>query len=344
MGVELWSATSYKRAPRGGPGRRALEPPPPDRRAPHPAGHRAPGRRRRARSWPSPTSCGPCPTRSPGGSPAARGLARHRRLRPRPTPARRCAASSRPTPPTSWWRCSSAWPPTARSSASVVAEAIAPLRHRRRAPALDPLTRPGGSFRRPWPSRPSRSPATPDADQLLVDDPLALLLGMLLDQQVPMEWAFRGPAHAEGTPRRTPRRRRHRRHGPRRRGRGVLPQAGPAPLPRQHGQAGPGPLPAPRRPLRRRRRPRCGKGPRDAADLSACGERPARLRRGEGQDLHGHAGQAVRQGPRRAGEEVAGPFGDDQPRSVADVGSDAELLDVRAWKKAKKAAGKAKTD
>src|SRR5262245_58405969 len=34
----------------------------------------------------------------------------------------------------------------------------------------------------------------PDADQLLVQEPLALLIGMLLDQQVPMEWAFRGPA------------------------------------------------------------------------------------------------------------------------------------------------------
>ena len=33
-----------------------------------------------------------------------------------------------------------------------------------------------------------------EADRLLVTDPLALLLGMLLDQQVPMEWAFRGPA------------------------------------------------------------------------------------------------------------------------------------------------------
>ncbi len=33
----------------------------------------------------------------------------------------------------------------------------------------------------------------PDADQLLEDDPLALLIGMLLDQQVPMEKAFRGP-------------------------------------------------------------------------------------------------------------------------------------------------------
>ena len=34
----------------------------------------------------------------------------------------------------------------------------------------------------------------PAADQLLTDEPLALLLGMLLDQQVPMETAFRGPA------------------------------------------------------------------------------------------------------------------------------------------------------
>lgn len=33
----------------------------------------------------------------------------------------------------------------------------------------------------------------PDADQLLTDNPLALLLGMLLDQQVPMERAFAGP-------------------------------------------------------------------------------------------------------------------------------------------------------
>src|SRR5437870_11982962 len=34
----------------------------------------------------------------------------------------------------------------------------------------------------------------PAADELLVTDPLALVIGMLLDQQVPMEWAFRGPA------------------------------------------------------------------------------------------------------------------------------------------------------
>ena len=33
-----------------------------------------------------------------------------------------------------------------------------------------------------------------DADRLLSDEPLALLIGMLLDQQVPMETAFAGPA------------------------------------------------------------------------------------------------------------------------------------------------------
>lgn len=33
----------------------------------------------------------------------------------------------------------------------------------------------------------------PDADQLLEQEPLALLIGMLLDQQVPMEKAFRSP-------------------------------------------------------------------------------------------------------------------------------------------------------
>ncbi|WP_444971206.1 HhH-GPD-type base excision DNA repair protein [Streptomyces sp. SAI-25] len=33
----------------------------------------------------------------------------------------------------------------------------------------------------------------PEADELLVRSPLAALVGMLLDQQVPMEWAFTGP-------------------------------------------------------------------------------------------------------------------------------------------------------
>ena len=63
VGAELWSATSYKalredalaveRWNRLHPGR-----------APHPRRHRAARRGRRGRSSPSPTSCGPCPTRS----------------------------------------------------------------------------------------------------------------------------------------------------------------------------------------------------------------------------------------------------------------------------------------
>ena len=32
-----------------------------------------------------------------------------------------------------------------------------------------------------------------DADGLLTDSPLALLIGMVLDQQIPLEWAFKGP-------------------------------------------------------------------------------------------------------------------------------------------------------
>src|SRR5881398_3042982 len=33
----------------------------------------------------------------------------------------------------------------------------------------------------------------PDADALLSESPLALLIGMVLDQQIPLEWAFKGP-------------------------------------------------------------------------------------------------------------------------------------------------------
>jgi uncharacterized HhH-GPD family protein len=33
----------------------------------------------------------------------------------------------------------------------------------------------------------------PEADALLSTSPLALLIGLVLDQQVPLEWAFRGP-------------------------------------------------------------------------------------------------------------------------------------------------------
>jgi uncharacterized HhH-GPD family protein len=32
-----------------------------------------------------------------------------------------------------------------------------------------------------------------ESDKLLSEDPLALLIGMVLDQQIPLEWAFKGP-------------------------------------------------------------------------------------------------------------------------------------------------------
>ncbi|MER6472482.1 HhH-GPD-type base excision DNA repair protein [Streptomyces collinus] len=38
----------------------------------------------------------------------------------------------------------------------------------------------------------------PEADALLGRSPLAALTGMLLDQQIPMEWAFKGPAAIAG--------------------------------------------------------------------------------------------------------------------------------------------------
>jgi hypothetical protein len=43
-------------------------------------------------------------------------------------------------------------------------------------------------------------------------------------------------------------------------------------------------------------------------------------------------------------EDAAAPFSDDQRRSVADVSSPETLEEVRAFKKAKKAAGKGKAD
>jgi uncharacterized HhH-GPD family protein len=43
----------------------------------------------------------------------------------------------------------------------------------------------------------------PDADALLASDPLALLVGMLLDQQFPLEWAFRAPYRLAGRMERT---------------------------------------------------------------------------------------------------------------------------------------------
>ena len=43
------------------------------------------------------------------------------------------------------------------------------------------------------PKAPLALSGNPEADRLLSDDPLALLIGMVLDQQVPLERAFTSP-------------------------------------------------------------------------------------------------------------------------------------------------------
>jgi hypothetical protein len=44
----------------------------------------------------------------------------------------------------------------------------------------------------------TRLPQRAEADELLTRSPLALLIGMLLDQRIPMEWAFPGPLAIPG--------------------------------------------------------------------------------------------------------------------------------------------------
>jgi len=181
-----------------------------------------------------------------------------------------------------------------------------------------------------------------DTDRLLQDEPLALVIGMLLDQQVPMEWAFRGPATlrerlggrldaaeiaamdvdefvgvcaAKPAIHRFPSSMGARIH-----------ELCTFVVDRYDGDAG-----------------RIWKGVRSGPalyerirELPGYGEEKSRILL---------AILAKRLGKRPAGwEEAAAPFSDDQPRSVADVGSAEQLLQVREWKQMMKAARKAKSD
>jgi len=182
----------------------------------------------------------------------------------------------------------------------------------------------------------------PEDDQLLIDDALALVLGMLLDQQVPMAWAFRGPARL-----------RERLDG--RLDAAEIAAMGPDAVADLFS----------RKPALHRFPGSMGKRAQalcehlvehhhgDAADVweGAADARDLSLRVnalpgfGEEKSMIFIALLGKRFGRAPDGwEAVAGPFADDQPRSVADIGSEADLLDVRAWKKAKKAAGRQKTD
>ena len=181
----------------------------------------------------------------------------------------------------------------------------------------------------------------PDADRLLNTDPLALLIGMLLDQQVPMEWAFRGPATLVS-----------------RLGgldAGVVADMDPEvfleacrtkPAIHRFPKSMAGRI----QDLCRHLVDHHGgdaadvwRGASDGADLS----RRLRALPGYGAEktMIFVAILAKRMGVTPEGwEAAAGPFADDVPRSVADIDSPEALATVRAWKKAQKAAGKSKQD
>jgi len=191
---------------------------------------------------------------------------------------------------------------------------------------------------------PTRSiPATgiPEADRLLVTDPLALLIGMLLDQQVPMEWAFRGPltlrerlGHLDAA---------------------TIAAMGPDALvevfvakPALHR------YPAV---MARRTHELCqflvehydGDAVRVWKGVRTGDELYRRLR-----ELPGYGDEkakifmailAKRLGKKPTGwEQVAAPFSDNMPRSVADISSPEAVAEVRAFKKAQKAKGRGKAD
>ena len=161
----------------------------------------------------------------------------------------------------------------------------------------------------------------PEADGLLTHDPLALLIGMLLDQQVPMEWAFsrRSRCGSASAARSTPPRIAAM---PLEELEVVVPgPAGPPPLPGVDGQAHP-------RSSASTSSTHYG-GDADAvwADVDAGDELYARLQalpgygEREGEDLHRPPRQAVRHQPRRAGRRRRHRSPTSTRRSVADVDS-----------------------
>jgi uncharacterized HhH-GPD family protein len=181
-----------------------------------------------------------------------------------------------------------------------------------------------------------------DADLLLQDDPLALLLGMLLDQQVPMEWAFKGP------------------HTLRDRLDGDLSAAKIASMDTEEFVGLCAQTPAIHRfpaSMGRRIHAVCeqlgedydGDAARIWQEAADAKDLRRRLRAlpgyGEEKTKIFIAILAKRLGVRPDGwEQVAAPFSDEQPRSVADVSSPETLAKVREWKKAMKAAKRSKQD
>jgi len=181
----------------------------------------------------------------------------------------------------------------------------------------------------------------PAADELLVSDPLALVIGMLLDQQVPMEWAFRGPS-------------------PLRDRLGRLDCAAIAAMPVDDLEAVFKEKPALHRypgSMAKRTHALCvhvveeyggdagkiWKGVKDPQvlfdrlrALPGYGDEKAKI-------FLAILGKRLGAAP-EGWERCAAPFSDDQPRSVADIDSPENLQRVRAWKQAQKAAKKSKAE
>ncbi len=179
------------------------------------------------------------------------------------------------------------------------------------------------------------------ADVLLAENPLALLLGMLLDQQVTMEWAFKGPATLEARL-------------------GGLDAREIANMDVDEFIEACATKPAIHRfpaAMGRRIHALCetvvsdyeGDASRIWTDVSSAGELSERLR-----SLPGYGDEKTRifiavLGKRfgvvpTGWESAAAPFSDDEPRSVADVDSRESLLRVRDWKKTMKLARRSKAD
>ncbi len=182
----------------------------------------------------------------------------------------------------------------------------------------------------------------PAADKLLNTDPLALLLGMLLDQQVPMEWAFKGPFTLKE------------RLG------GTLDANAIAAMDPDEFVASFTDKPALHRfpgSMGTRAHALCvavaedydGDASRIWTEATDGKDLYKRLRRlpgyGDEKTRIFMAILAKRMGIELAGwEDAATPFSDATPRSVADIHDTASLAEVREFKKLKRAQGKAKTD
>lgn len=182
----------------------------------------------------------------------------------------------------------------------------------------------------------------PEADGLLSSEPLALLIGMLLDQQVPMEWAFGSPVRLKS------------RLG------GTLDAAAIAGMdPAELEAAFKGPPALHRFPgsMAKRTQAMCealvdhhgGRAEALWEDAPSGAELLRRLRALPGfGDEKARIFLAVlgkRLGVRPPGwEEAAAPFSDERRRSVADATSPEALEEVRAFKRERKAAAKGKAD